>query len=244
MPSSCRKEQVDLASLSSTCRAVYQCARPLLWHNVHVVFDQKDFHDEHILHKLQSLLSTPNHPLFTATRHIRIVVPYWTVTTRNDFAKELDLALGTLINRAACLQQIFIDLAMIDDPDVRFQESLKSIFRHERIVSVSLHGYAGNRTVNTQITRLAVSHLRLEQIGKSLALDLYCFHHLKRLHLTTDCRDETLPDPKHWHIPPALWATLETFVLEIYGWQPHAEVVVQAVADSVKVCLQDGRMAH
>lgn len=237
----CRKEQRDLSSLSLTCRRVYECARTLLWRNLHVTFDQIQPRDDHVLRMLQDIISSLNHPLFLSLNRLHVIMPYYSITTRDSFAKELDKTLGTLIAGAEVLQEIHVDLGIVDAPELHFYNLLDSVLRHESVTSISLLGYAGELPFRAQ-ARPMISHLTLGQIGGSLALDLRSFNSLRRLHLCTDCWDETLSDSNHWQVPPQLWVTLDTFVLEIYGWQPHAEMVMQTVAESVKVLPPNSRI--
>lgn len=230
------KQQVDLLSLSTTCRVGYECARALLWQNAYVNFQQRSLHELRVLQRLQIVLSTPNHPIFTLTKRIQILLPRWGLNLPRD---ELDAVVGALIARMTSLKQIYIRLSGHTDPDVRFHHTLESIFRHEQLVSVSLTNYAGNRKFDTQV-KPSITDLTLGQNGIPLALDLHSFPHLRRLHLSTNCYDDGSHNLTHWQIPSSLWRTLDTFVLHVGDGWAHAFLVSQAVMDSVQVGWRPG----
>lgn len=232
-----QRDQSDLASMSLTCKKLFYCAQPLLWQNLHIMCDQADLHADDVLQNLQKLLLNANHPVFRYTKRIKIVMPYYIVITESEFTDELDTTLGSLLARCSALQEVYVNFSMVDEPDSRFRRLLKSAFGHCNITTIALIGYMGARTNYSQLSS-TIAQFTIGLIGNSLPFNLSIPQNLRRLHVGVDCRDEILADDPQWRFSPRLWETLDTFVLEVYGWMTHAKLVVQAVIGSVKVWLE------
>lgn len=227
-------QSADLISFALTCKAIEQCARPILWRECQIIFEQSDYQGDRILQNLQRLLWKTEHPIFNITRRVRIVLPYYTIITKKCFAADVDAALSSLVSQSQAIRHIDLNLSLIDEPLLAFGKTLNSIFACKTLDTISLLGYVGNDPI-PNIPDSCTSQLKVEVIGQSLAFSLTPFTHLRWLYLVFDCRDEELRTNETPLFPPALWVTLETFVLELYGWPTQAETVMQAVAMSVQV---------
>lgn len=228
-------KQLDLKSFQLTCKAVGACARPFIWQEVNIVFDEADLaHDVYVLQNLQGVVSSSDHPLFKHTRSIHISLPYYTIVTKAAFTDGLDIALSHLLSRSETLLRVQIDFAMVDHPISRFERTLNRIFEIQNLESLSILGLVSERPIAMQQAS-KITQLRVEQVGNGLPIDLLQFQHLSQLYLGIDCHYEELLVSTSLYFPPSLWSTLDAFVLELYGWEKQAEVVMRALATSVKV---------